>query len=58
MSYRIIKTTTLDGRKRVQYKSTGHNGDYRQRALNRIIAKARLNEEQKPKHLGKAGSNG
>lgn len=65
MGYRIIETTTLNGRKRVQRKSTGHNGDQEQRERNLQTALARpvtmpLNQirelPHKPRHLPRAGS--
>lgn len=61
MGYRIIETTTLCGRKRIQWKSTGHNGGYGKRERKKQAAQARLItmkaiEPTKPRHLGRAGT--
>ena len=57
MAYRIIETTTLSGRKRVQWKSTGHNGadDYLKRERKKQAARDRLKATRKPRYLGRAG---
>lgn len=55
MGYRYIETITHWGQKRVQWKSTGHNGDHLTREQKRQTALARA-QPPKPKYLGRAGT--
>lgn len=56
MGYRIIKTTTLWGSKRIQWKSTGHNGGHEKRERKKHAASDRFKKIPRRRHLPRAGS--